>query len=216
MILAAGWLDGILGRLGELGAVALHALAAGLAFGETAMFLDLLVPGEVGLVLVGAAGARAGSTLVTLVAAGAAGAIAGDSCSYALGRWASHRSLERWPSLAARLERSRERAQGFVERHGGRAVFLGRWVGALRAVVPFVAGAGGMAYGRFLVWNVLASVAWVTAVVTLGWTLGDEVAAVVDRYSTYLSVAVVAGLAVWFLRRRRARRAGDRPSPDGA
>lgn len=116
MIVAAGWLDGLLERLGDLGPIALLAVAAGLAFAETAMFL---VPGEVGLVLVGA---------------------------------------------------------------------------------------GGMAYGRFLLWNVLASVAWVTTVVSLGWALGDEVADIVDRFSAYLSVAVVVGVVAWLWWRRRSRR----------
>lgn len=101
-----------------------------------------------------------------------------------------------------------DRAERFFDRHGGRAVFLGRFVGALRAVVPFAAGAARMPYGRFLVWNVAASIAWVAAVVGAGWALGGTVAAVVEDVSAGLSVLVVAALVVLLVRRRR--RAGQR------
>lgn len=202
----------LLEGLGDLGPGWVHLVVAALAFAETALFLDLVVPGEVGLVLAGAAAERAGIGLPGLVAAGVAGATVGDSCSYALGRWAGHHRLRRWPRLAARIDAQIDRANAFVSRHGGRAVFLGRWVGALRAIVPFVAGAGGMAYPRFLLWNVAASLGWVTTVVVLGWSVGAPVADAVDRVSGWLSIAVLLGLAVWFvLRRRRARLPADGP-----
>lgn len=196
-------LDEVIERIADLDPVALHAAVAGLAFAETALFLDLLVPGEVGMVLAGAGAARGDVPLAGLVAAGAVGATIGDSVSYVVGRAAGAGRLPGSHWLLRHSTRARPRAEQLFAEHGGRAVFLGRWVGALRAVVPFVAGLSRMSYGRFLVWNVLASVSWVTAVLTTGYLAGEAVADLVDRVSLGLSIVVVTAIAVvWFLRRR--------------
>lgn len=202
------FLEGLLDRLGELGPVALHLLVGGLAFAETALFLDLLVPGEVGMVLVGAAGHRAELPLWGLVAAGSLGAVVGDSASYCLGRAVAAGRIPGSQRLVRRAGRSLARAEAFFERNGGRAVFLGRWVGALRAVVPFAAGLARMPYRRFLLWNVAASLGWVTTVVGAGWVLGDTVADLVGDLSSMLSLLVVAALVVLVVVRRRRRRRG--------
>lgn len=184
----------------------LYLVAALLAFGETAIGLDLVVPGEAGMVIVGASGERAGVPLVGLVAAAAVGATSGDLVSYWIGRRFGLRVLDRW-SFSRRLLPKAKRAEAYFERGGGPAVFAGRWVGALRAVVPLVAGTARMPFTRFVAWNVAASVTWTATVVTLGYVAGSEVASAVDRAGGWLSVAVVALVVAWLLWRRRARRA---------
>jgi membrane protein DedA with SNARE-associated domain len=199
--------DALIDGVADLGPVGLHLAVAGLAFGETAMFLDLVVPGEVGLVVGGAAAARSGVGLPGLVAAGALGATLGDSVSYALGRAAGAGRLPGSHWVLRHSTRSRPDAEALFARHGGRAVFLGRWVGALRAVVPFVAGFAGMRYRSFLPWNVAASVLWVGTVVCLGAAFGDDIASVVDRVGLAVSaLAVIALAGVFVSRRRRAVR----------
>lgn len=182
---------------------ALYLLVAILAFSETAMFLDLLVPGEVGMVLAGAAGARGDTSLLGLVGAGAFGAVLGDTFSYVLGRRYGSRLVHRWDFVRRRLEPHLEGAHAYFARKGGVAVFGARWVGALRAVVPFVAGTAAMPYPRFLLWNVLASLGWVTTTVTLGWVAGEPAANVVDRIGPVLSAVVVVLLVLSWMRRRR-------------
>jgi membrane protein DedA with SNARE-associated domain len=82
-------------------------------------------------------------------------------------------------------------------------VFLARWVGALRAVVPFVAGLGRLRVATFVGWNVAASLAWASVVVLLGWGFGERVASVVDRVGLGLSAVVVLALiGAWWWRRR--------------
>jgi membrane protein DedA with SNARE-associated domain len=206
------FLEDLLDRLGDLGPVALHLLAGGLAFAETAMFLDLLVPGEVGMVLVGAAARREDLPLGSLVAVGALGAALGDSVSYGLGRAVGAGRLPGSQWLVRRASRSVARAERYFERHGGRAVFLGRWVGALRAVVPFAAGLARMPYRRFLAWNIAASLGWVATVVGAGWFLGEAVAERVGDVSSAVSIVVVASLALLLVLRHRRRRR-DRPAP---
>jgi membrane-associated protein len=195
---------GFIESISRTGAWALVVLAFGLGFSEGAMGLDLVVPGEVGMVIVGAAAEEAEVTLLAVIPPAAGGAVAGDSVGYLLGRRFGARLVCRSDRLRHRLEPALARSHGYFERHGPRAVFTARWVGALRGVVPVVAGMAGMPYRRFVTWDVPAAILWSTAVVSLGWFLGDDVAAVVDRIGLGISVLVVALIVVVVLVRRRA------------
>jgi membrane protein DedA with SNARE-associated domain len=64
-----------------------------------------------------------------------------------------------------------------------------------------------MPYPRFLGWNVAASVAWVAAVVTVGYAFGETIASAVDRVGTVVSAVVVIGIVAWVVYRRRRRHA---------
>ena len=201
MGVAESILDGV-ARLGSLG---LHAAAAGLAFGETAIFLDFLGPGEVGMVVAGAAAERNGTSLVTMILAAALGATLGDSVSYGIGRRWGRPLLCRYAFVRERMAPKIERAEGWFDDRGGWAVLLGRFVGALRAVVPLAAGIGRMPYRRFLPWNVAASLSWATLTVTLGYVLGERIASLVDRAGWMISLAVAVIAGVWLLVRRSRR-----------
>ncbi|GIU87570.1 MAG: hypothetical protein KatS3mg009_2085 [Acidimicrobiia bacterium] len=90
-------------------------------------------------------------------------------------------------------------------------MFVGRWVGALRAVVPFVAGTGRMRYRRFLAWDVPAAITWGAAVVGLGAAFGDDVVDLIEELDWWATVAVAGAAAAWLavraVRSRRARTA---------
>jgi membrane-associated protein len=200
-------LERLIEIISGVGAPGLVLIAMALTYAETAIGLDLVVPGEAGLVVVGAA-ANGEIGVVPLIAAAAVGATAGDCTSYWLGRRFGHRLLDRF-ALTRRLRPGVERAEAVMERRGPRAVFFGRFVGALRAVVPLVAGMARMPFGRFLVWNVAASIAWCTTVVLVGFHVGLPAARFVDRAGiwSYLAVAAVA-LVLW-LRNRRSSGGGE-------
>lgn len=188
------------------GAVLLLAVA-GLAFGESAILFDLLVPGEVGMVLAGAAGAEAGMPLAGLIGVAALGALAGDTVSYLVGRRFGPSLVHRWRWSRVRVAPKLDRARRHFETRGGGAVFAARWVGALRAVVPLVAGSARMPFARFFVWDVAGILSWTATVVTVGFVFGDDMASVVDRWGHAVSAVVVVGLAGWWwTRRRRADR----------
>ena len=200
----------ILEWVGGLSSWVLVVAAAGLAFGETAIALDLLVPGEVGMVIVGAAAARSDYPLLPVVVAGMVGAVVGDSVSYAIGRRWGAAVVCRWEFTRRRFEPRIARAERYFHSHGGWLVFVARFVGAFRAVVPLVVGTAGMPYPRFLAWNVVASVTWAGIVVTLGYHFGDEIARFVDRVGLGLSVAAIAAALAWWLVQRRRRRGKGR------
>jgi len=198
------------GERGDL----LYLVAFLLVLGESALMLDLFVPGEVGLVLASAAVRSADGSLGAVIAVASAGAVVGDSISYWLGRWFGPELVNRWGFTRRRLGPPLDRARARFERQGGAAVFAARWVGALRAVVPAVAGAAGMPYSRFVAWALPAAIMWATAVACAGWFLGDAVARTIDQLGWWISVGALVLLAMWWLvaRRRRRNDAGATPS----
>jgi undecaprenyl-diphosphatase len=188
----------------------------GLAFGESAAAVDIVVPGEVGMVVAGAAGERAGVPLWILLIAGIAGAIAGDQVSFHLGHRYGETLVDRWDFTRRHVGPKMRNAQQHFDKHGGSTVFVARWVGALRAFVPFVAGAADMSWRRFFVWNAIGAATWATTVITLGYVLGRRVASLVDRFSKWSAVALVVLVAAWWvvrvLRRRKEHAKQAEPS----
>jgi membrane-associated protein len=173
-----------------------------LAFGETAFLMDLFVPGEVGLVIVGAAGARNGDSVILLVVAAAIGATLGDSVGWVIGRYGARWLLERWTWAHRRTNRQLTQARSYFERRGGGAVFFGRFVGAIRAVVSVVAGMSGMHYWRFLLWNVLASIAWTGLVISAGYFFGENADSLVADIALIVTLALGISLLLWAALRR--------------
>jgi len=209
----------ILDAVARLGGLGLCLAVLGVSFGESAVLMDFVVPGEVGMVVAGAAAGRNDVSPWLLIAIGTVGSVLGDSFSYLVGRRWGMALVRRWGWLQRRLEPRFERAHGYFERRGGRAVFVARWVGALRALVPLVAGTSEMPYRRFLPWDAVAAFLWVTTMVWLGATLGDDIANVVDRVGTAISLVVVGLIVlVVFLRSRGITpwRRSPAPAPGGS
>jgi len=207
-------IESLLDELAGLDTHWLFLLVFLLPFGETVVLLDAIVPGEVGLVLVGAAARQADVNLVAVVAVGATGAAVGDSTSWYIGhRWGTS-VITRWEPVRRRMEGPMDAARTHFAERGGRTVFAARFVGALRALVPLVAGTSGMTYRAFLPWNVAASVVWVSVMVVLGAVFGESIASTVDRFGTVLTIILVVVALLLFARHRRAkRRTEDRPGP---
>jgi membrane-associated protein len=204
-----GIVEGLVERIADLGDWRVYLLGAGLALGETMFLVDLVVPGEIGMVLVGAATERADLSLPIAIACAAAGATLGDTIGYLVGRRWGMEVVDHW-KLTRRLRPSLERAHERFQERGALAVFGGRWVGALRAVVPVVAGAARMPLHRFLLWNVLASVSWATTVVGAGYVFGRHIGPTVERVAFAISAVVLSVLAArWLLRRQRTTRTGQ-------
>ena len=139
---------------------------------ESAAFLGVVVPGESLVLVAGFIAAQGLLDLGDLVLVVAVGAACGDSIGYELGRRLGRLWLLRhggWLGIShARLNR----VDVFFERHGGKSVFLGRFVGFARAVVPFLAGSSRMPYRVFLPYNALGALLWSAVIVLLGYFLG--------------------------------------------
>lgn len=149
---------------------AAYALLFAVVFTETAFFpVAPFLPGDGLLFAVGVlcAGGLLSPVVAMLLLWLAAGLGAG--AGYRLGRWAGPALFDRFPLL----NRSHyERSHAFYVRHGPLALVVSRFLPIVKALVPFVAGAAGMAPGRFVRYNWLSAGAWVVSLVMLGYVLG--------------------------------------------
>ena len=143
-------LEGILGLPVAL-ALALVFLLPAI---EASAFVGVVVPGEIGVILGGVLANQHRLPPAAVLVAGIAGAVIGDSVGYLVGRRYGRRLLLTLPRRLVKPEHI-DRTNETIGRLGGRAVFVGRFTTALRALVPGLAGMAGMRYRTFLPWNML-------------------------------------------------------------
>ncbi len=130
-----------------------------IAFLESLAVVSLFVPATVMLLGLGALVAAGAIGFWEVFAAGVVGAILGNSLSYWVGRRFKDSIAHSWP-FRQRPELL-TRGHSFFDQHGGKSVFIGRFFGPTRAVVPLVAGMTEMPRQRFLAANVLSAIVWV-------------------------------------------------------
>ena len=137
-----------------------------LAFGESLAFISLLIPAWGALVALGALVGSGGLAFWPIWLAGAAGASVGDWLSYWIGLKLEHGVQHIWP-----LSRHPElipRGERFMKTWGIAGIFVGRFFGPLRAVVPLIAGIFEMPFWRFQLANVSSALVWSAVLLTLG------------------------------------------------
>jgi len=170
-----------------------YVLVGLLAALEASAFVGLFIPGELALLTGGYLAQRHDAALVPMLVVAAVGAVVGDSIGYEVGRHFGPR-LQR-SRLGRRIGEERwEKADDFLRRHGGPAIFLGRFVGLLRALVPAVAGSSQMRYRRFLFWNALGGLIWAPGMVLLGYAAGSSYKKI-EHYAGQASLLVL-GIAL--------------------
>ncbi|MEA2318524.1 MAG: hypothetical protein QOD44_2713 [Solirubrobacteraceae bacterium] len=185
-----------------------YALVGALAFLETGAFVGLVAPGETAIVLGGVVAAQGEIDLPAILVIAWVAAALGDLASFTLGRRLGRRFLiERGPRLgvtAARLHR----VEGFFERHGPKAILVGRFVGIVRAVAPFLAGASGMRLRAFLPWSLIGTAAWASTFTLVGYLFHRSFGAAAGALTHgALGLAVVAAAALIWREHRRVRHA---------
>jgi len=183
---------------------------------ESAVFLGFLVPGETIVVSAGILASFGVLSLPETLVVAVVGAVAGDNAGYWLGRRLGRPWIERHGRLVGMHGGVLHRIDELFARHGGKAVLVGRFVGFLRAMLPFAAGASRMSYARFVAYNAIGAIAWGIAFVLLGYFLGASWT-VVERWlgrAGFVVGAVILMLTVWWLRRAARRRASPRARGD--
>jgi membrane-associated protein len=169
------------------------ALICGIVFVETGLFVGFFLPGDSLLITAGIFAAAAAVPLPTLLSHWLLPvilcAIIGDQLGYWIGRSAGATLYKREDSLFFRKSHLL-RAHEFYERYGGRAVILARFVPIIRTFCPPVAGAAEMPYGRYVGFDIVGGVVWVTATILGGYTLGRSVPNI-GKYIHYVIVVVV-------------------------
>ncbi|HUH76594.1 MAG TPA: DedA family protein [Devosia sp.] len=139
------------------------------AIGEAVFVLGLFVPSTPVLLLAGGIIAEGRLPFWEVYFAAVLGAIIGDALSYLIGHFLKDSILQIWPFR--QHKDLIERGQVFFARHGGKAVFIGRFIPGVKAVIPGVAGIMGMKYSHFTIINVTSAFAWAAAHILPGMLL---------------------------------------------
>jgi membrane protein DedA with SNARE-associated domain len=162
------------------------------------------VPGETALVAAGVLASHGDVKIEWIIALAALGAMLGDNIGYLIGRTGGRRLLLRDGFLEDHRRRIIEHGEPFFERHGAKAVFLGRWIAVLRIGAAWLAGISHMPWRRFLFWNALGAIAWSLSVGLAAYYLGptaEKIFHVVGIAGVTVAVLVTAGVVVWRFRR---------------
>jgi undecaprenyl-diphosphatase len=176
--------------------------------------MGIPVPGETALVTAAIVAARGRLDITLVIALAAAAAILGDNVGFAIGRRFGRRLLL-WDGGPFPRHRRRliEVGEPFFQRHGAKAVFLGRWATGLRITAAWLAGANRMPWPTFLFWNALGGIAWAASVGLLAYYAGHTAETIVTTAGWAGAAAVVLAVVGIYtaarLRRRRAKQLAD-------
>jgi undecaprenyl-diphosphatase len=150
------------------------------AFLETGAFVGLLVPGETAMLLGGVVAGQGRISIVVVIAIAWAAAVLGDTTSFFLGRRLGRGFLVRHGPRFGITEERLEHVEAFFDRHGGPTILIGRFVGLVRAIAPFIAGSSRMSFARFLPYDVVGAGAWASALLLLGFVFWHSFSQLVD------------------------------------
>ena len=171
----------------------LRTLLAGLGmFLETSILVGLVVPGD-SIVLVASTAVEGAVEYFALIATVIAASLAGESVGFALGRFFGPRI--RASRLGKRIgEHHWHRAEIYLERRGGIAVFISRFLPVFHSLIPVTVGMSTMPYRRFISWTVPACVIWAFAYVSVGSLAGGGYRMMADRlhFAGYIFVGIIA------------------------
>jgi membrane protein DedA with SNARE-associated domain len=203
-----GMFEHLVEQVGDAVGVWLYVIAGALCFGEAAILVGLVLPGETALLVAGVFCQHGTLNLYVMIAVAAVAAIAGDSVGYEFGK-----------HFGPRLRRSRfgswvgehrwAMVDGFLLRHGGKAVLLGRLTALFRALVPSMSGMSGMRYRTFLIWNATGGLIWAPGCVLLGYAFSKSLDTVGKTLTwaplAVLGVVVVVYIALHIRKRRKEK-----------
>jgi membrane protein DedA with SNARE-associated domain/membrane-associated phospholipid phosphatase len=201
-------LDDIASKLGKL-----TYLFVGLAaFLETGAFVGLVLPGETVVILGGAVAGQGETSVILTIGIVWACSFSGDSVSFLLGRRLGRGFIMRHGPRVRITEERFARVEDYFSRHGGKTILIGRFIGLVRALAPFVAGSSGMRYTAYLPFSVLGTGLWSAGYVLLGYFASrslDAAAHAAGQGTLFfgIAIAVIVGI-VWgvrFLRNREKR-----------
>lgn len=148
-----------------------YALLFLIVFAESGLLVGFFLPGDSLLFTVGVVAGAGKLPIIPMIIMLAAASILGDGSGFLLGGTLGY-SLFNRNSKVFRREYL-DRTHKFYERHGGKTIIYAKFVPIIRTFAAFIAGVGKMHYTRFLTYNVVGAIGWVSVMVTLGYLLGN-------------------------------------------
>jgi membrane protein DedA with SNARE-associated domain len=183
---------GFVGKLLHFHGPAAYALVGFLAFAEAALLVGFFIPGETAVVIGGVLAGLHQVNLETMMVVVVVCAIGGDSVGFEVGKLAGPWLLDHRPmkgNLGVR------KTMQLLERYGGPAVFLGRFIAFARAIIPGLAGFSGLGYRTFLIYNAAGGILWGVGYTLLGYVVGLSFERILREVGLW-SLAVIGGLIV--------------------
>ncbi len=175
-----------------------------LSFLETGAFVGLLVPGETALLVGGAVAGQGVINVYLLIAIAWSCAFLGDSTSFYLGHRLGRDFVLRHGSRVGITRERFESVEDYFDKHGGKTVLIGRFVGLVRALSPFVAGSSNMRYAAFAPYSILGSGLQVTAHIMVGYLFSRSIEAAAEYaglVALWLAVLIVTIVVIVYLYR---------------
>jgi membrane protein DedA with SNARE-associated domain len=157
------------------------------------------LPGETALIAAAILASQGKYSIVEVIAVAAVAAIVGDNAGYWVGRTGGRALLERWGPIRRYSERALPPGERFFKKHGGKTVFIGRFVSVLRVTAAWLAGITHMPWWRFFLWNAAGGIIWATGVSLLAYYFGKAAADAVATYGVYALIAIVVVAAIVFV-----------------
>lgn len=155
------------------------------------------VPGETAFIVTAALAGQGHGNIAAVIPATIGAAVVGTCVGYLLGRSRAGRLVSRIPRF--------ERTEHLFRRHGAKALYIGRFLPVIRATLGLMAGVVGMAWPRFLAWNVAGSVTWGCVIGVASYYLGDAVERGVTIAVAVVLAFVLALVGLQLVRRRLER-----------
>jgi membrane-associated protein len=183
-----------------------YAILFFIIFAETGFVVTPFLPGDSLLFVAGATAALGDIHLGALLGLLTVAAVLGNMVNYQIGRYLGPRAFQ-WENSRLLNREALLKTQAFYERHGGKTLFLSRFMPILRTFAPFVAGVGAMRYGRFSLFNITGAVTWVFSLCFAGYWFGNL--AWVRQHLSMLIIGIIVvsllpALVTWVLQRKRA------------
>jgi membrane-associated protein len=184
-----------------------YVVVAGIIFLDRAAFTGIFIPGEVFVALGGIFAGRGELSLALVIVTAALAGIVGETVSYWLGRRYGVGIVRRLP-LGNRFEKHLDDAHDYFRRHGGKTVFIARYVSVVGTFLPFVAGMSDMPLGRFLLFDAVALTLWAIAVTLLGYLLNSQIH-LVDQILSQFGWGLLVLIALLVVARIVVKRRGE-------
>jgi membrane protein DedA with SNARE-associated domain len=171
----------------------------------------LPVPGETALIACAVLASQGSLSIAAVLVVGSLAAIIGDNAGYWVAREGGRPLLERYSLTRRYADKYIPRGEKFFAKHGGKAVFIGRWVAILRVTSAWIAGLSRMNWWRFLAWNAAGGIAWACTIGLISYYLGDAAAAALGKYGLFAAggVILLSGIGFFVARKLEKRVLGD-------
>ncbi len=184
-----------------------YGILFAIIFCETGLVVTPFLPGDSLLFATGALAAGGAMNVAFLWVLLCVAAILGDSVNYAIGKAVGTRVFK--PDARVLKTEYLRRTEEFYAKYGGKTIIIARFIPIVRTYAPFVAGACAMNYAKFITYNIIGGIVWITGFLFAGYFFGN-IPAVKDNFGLVIIVIILLSVlpgVFEYVKSRRAARA---------